>query len=125
MSKKLPTVYGVNLYDLDYLMNEELTENDLNDLFDTKSLLYSIIIQMFKEAGYKYKNYQIVQIIKKDNWPYRYKWKKSVRDNFEEKVIKIMKNLYSYSDVVARSKGEWFMTFYGLNVEGNKIRFDE
>ena len=44
MEQKFQTVYGVRLYPLEYLMNEELNDEDLSWLFDQKSLLYSIIM---------------------------------------------------------------------------------
>ena len=39
------------IYSLDYLSNQELSEEDLYFLFETKSLFYSIIISMFKFNG--------------------------------------------------------------------------
>ena len=47
MSKsKFQTVYGVKIYPIDYLCNNELTESDLNNLLDDnkKGLIYSLII---------------------------------------------------------------------------------
>ena len=35
------------IYDLDYLINIELTEEDLYYLFDTASLIYSLVIITF------------------------------------------------------------------------------
>ena len=67
MSKsKFQTVYGVRIYPIDYLMSAELTESDLNHLFDTNSLLYSVIIGMYRYIGSKKQNGQMsnLQILK-------------------------------------------------------------
>ena len=44
MNKKFQTVSGVKIYPIEYLTNEELTEADLSNIFDTPSLLYSIFV---------------------------------------------------------------------------------
>ena len=68
MSKEnFQTVYGVRIYPIDYLINEELTESDLNYLFDTKSLLYCIIIGMYRFIDNRKHNCDIIKDCKKDN----------------------------------------------------------
>ena len=42
----------IEIYDLDYLVNAELTEEDLYNIFETPSLNYSLVINMFKISGY-------------------------------------------------------------------------
>ena len=129
MSKsKFQTVCGVKIYPIDYLCNNELTESDLNNLLDDnkKGLIYSLIIGMFRYVKNVKRNFQIVKIIKADNnWPYKYQWTKTQRDEYENLVIKIIKNIYQYKDSQAISMAQWFMTLYGFNVIGNTFRLDE
>ena len=120
MSKKVfSTVYGVRLYPLEYLMNEELTESDLNHLFDTKSLIYSLIINMFREVNSPLKNFQIINIIKNDNtWLNMYTWNKKTCTNFEKKIAKIYKNIYTYkTNEIPKSLAQFFIIQYGFNVK--------
>lgn len=126
------TVYqlscGVKIYPIDYLCNAELTELDLNNLFDNnkKGLMYSLIIGMFKHINSKKKNYQIIKMITSNkNWMYNNEWTKNQRDDFENILIKIYKNIYQYKDIQAVSLAQWFMTIYGLSVEGNKLNLEK
>lgn len=126
MSKsKFQTVYGVRIYPIDYLMSAELTESDLSYLFDTNSLLYSVIIGMYRYIGSKKQNCDIIKDCKKDNkWLTKTKWTAEQFADFESKLIQILKNLYCISDAVASSKAQWFMIQYGLNVKGNNMIFE-
>lgn len=113
---KFHTVYGVKIYPMDYLMKEELTELDLNNLFDTNSFIYSVIIGMFNDAGIKKRNSDIVKELKKDNkWIDKHKWTKDQFMNFENKLAKVIKNVYVYDEKTALMKAQWFMIKYGLS----------
>ena len=129
MSKsKFQTVYAVKIYPIDYLCNNELTESDLNNLLDNnkKGLMYSLIIGMFRYIKNDKRNFQIIKIIKADNnWPYKYQWTKNQRDEYENLVIKIIKNIYQYKDSQAISIAQWFMMLYGFSVIGNNFRLDK
>lgn len=126
MSKsKFQTVYGVRIFPIEYLMNEELSESDLNYLIDTKSFLYSIIIGMYRETGSKKQNCDIIKDCKKNNkWISNNKWTSEQFYEFENKLIKIIKNIYYVNDIVASSKAQWFMIKYGFSVKGNDISFE-
>ena len=122
MEQKFQTVYGVRLYPLEYLMNEELNDEDLSWLFDQKSLLYSIIIGMFRFIGIKKSNSEIIKLVRKDSkWMYRYFWNTNEQQEFENKLIKIMKNIYYLSDFQAKQKAQWYIIIYGLSIKGSNI----
>jgi hypothetical protein len=60
MSKTIyQTVYGTKIYPIEYIGNHELSESELNNLLDNncKSLLYSLIIGMFKMIKSSKRNY--------------------------------------------------------------------
>ena len=120
MSKsKFQTVYGIRIYPIEYLMNEELTESDLNWLFtkNSKSLLYSIIIGMFRKIGSIKRNYQIIKLITKDNkWIENYKWSQKQFEEFENDLSKVIKNLYQYTPEESKICAQNIMIKYGLNV---------
>lgn len=121
MSKsKFQTVYGVRIFPIEYLMNEELTESDLNWLFDkgSKSLLYSIVLGMFKVIGTSKRNYQIIKMIKSDDkWYEKFSWTQEQFEKYEENVALAIKNLYQYSLEESRIMAQNIMSNYSINVK--------
>lgn len=110
------------LYDLDYLCDEEITENDLYWIFDTDSLLYSLIIGMFRYVGYDMSNKDILTLCRdNDRWMYEYFWTQSQRNEFRKKLIKLIKNIYSYKDGSAESKADWWLFEWGLTIKTSKV----
>ena len=125
MSKsKYTTVQGITIYPIEYLINEELSDNDLNNLLDNKkrALRYSLIIGMFKFIKSPKRNYQIIKSITSNkNWFKNTTWTTEQQNEYEQLVIKVYKNVYQYKDQTAISLAQWFMSIYGLDIEGNNI----
>lgn len=125
MSKtKFTVVQGVTIYPIDYLVNEELSDNDLNNLLDNerRGLKYSLIIGMFKFIKSPKRNYQIIKSITSNkNWFRKTTWTKEQQHEYEELVIKVYKNIYQYKELTAISLAQWFMTVFGLSIEGNTL----
>ena len=126
MNRKISTVSGVKIYPIEYLMNNELTESDLSNIFDTPSLLYSIIIGMFRYSGNNQKNYQIIKIIKEDKrWMYNNYWTEKQAKEYEDILTKVFMNVYCESEIRSRSKAQWEIIWHGLNIKGNKIDLEK
>jgi len=127
MNKKFQTVSGVKIYPIEYLINEELTESDLSNIFDTPSLLYSIIIGMFKFSGSDIKrNNQIIKLVKEDKrWMYNNYWTHKQSKEFEDILTKIFMNIYCEGEIRARSRAQWEIIWHGLNIKGNKIDLEK
>lgn len=125
MSKtKFTVVQGVTIYPIDYLVNEELSDNDLNNLLDNerRGLKYSLIIGMFKFIKSPKRNYQIIKSITSNkNWFRKTTWTKEQQHEYEKLVIKVYKNIYQYKELTAISLAQWFMTVFGLSIEGNTL----
>lgn len=125
MSKtKFTTVQGVTIYPIDYLANEELSDNDLSNLLDNdkRGLRYSLVIGMFKFIKSPKRNYQIIKSITSNkNWFKKTTWTTVQQNEYEQLVIKVYKNIYQYKELTAISLAQWFMSIYGLNIEGNNI----
>ena len=125
MSKtKFTTVQGITIYPIEYLANEELSDNDLINLLDNnkRNLRYSLIVGMFKYIKSPKRNYQIIKSITSNkNWFKRTTWTIEQQNEYEQLVIKVYKNIYQYKELTAISLAQWFMTIYGLNIEGNNI----
>ena len=124
MNVKKCIISGVKIYPIDYLINEELTEYDLSNLFDTKSFIYSIIINMFRENNIKLSNSDIIKMITNDkDWMNKYTWSKDKFDSFESKLSNAYKNIYNYDDKVSKQYAQWWMTIYGFSTNKNQYDF--
>lgn len=118
MNVKNCVISGVKIYPIDYLINEELTESDLSNLFDTKSFTYSLIINMFRENNIKISNSNIIKMITNDkDWMNKFSWNKDKFNEFENKVKKVYKNVYNYTDSVSNQYAQWWMTIFGFSVK--------
>ncbi len=121
MSKEtIQTINDVKIYPIDYLVNEELTDSDINNLLNKncKSMLYSFIIGMFKYAGIQKRNQQIIKLINNDeNWTNSFNWSKQQRKTYEDKLAKAYKNIYQYGDTISKSYAEWFSIVYGFSIK--------
>ena len=60
-------INNVCIYPLDYFANQELTEYDLDNLFNGKSFLYSLIINMIQMSGVKDNENSIINAITTDS----------------------------------------------------------
>ena len=60
-------INNVCIYPLDYLANKELTEYNLDNLFNGKSFLYSLIINMIQMSGVKDNENSIINAITTDS----------------------------------------------------------
>lgn len=117
---RFTTVQGVTIYPIDYLINKELSDNDLNNLLDNdkRGLKYSLIIGMFKFIKSPKRNNQIIKIITNDKkWFENVSWTIEQRKEYEELVIKVYENIYQYKELTAISLAQWFITIYGLSVK--------
>lgn len=111
------------IFTIDYLANEEFSEEDLYWLFDTPSLQYSLIVGMLRYANINdIKDNDIINICKKDNsWIYKYCWNNAQFKSFMNILNKIFMNLYRISEANAKVNAQMFMIKYGLHVKNNKF----
>lgn len=109
----------IKIFDIDYLINEELTEDDLHELFDEKSLKYSLIVGMFRHIGEINRSDSDILNICKTNkrWYNKYNWTKKQRDAYCDLIIKVYKNVYQYSDIKSSQLAQWWLILYGFNVK--------
>jgi hypothetical protein len=103
------------IFDIDYLSNGELNEDDLYYLFETKSLSYSLLIDMFKKSHQPIEDEKkIIAITKNKDWQYNYFWTDKQREDFENDIIKVYKNIYFCDDKEAQSYAQFWVIMYGL-----------
>ena len=105
------------IFDIDYLLNEELSEDDLYWLFETPSLSYSLVLEMFRTTKQPLSDEKkIISLIKKDkDWMYKYFWTDKQRENFTSIVKNVYKNINYYNDKEAQQNADWWIVQYGLS----------
>ena len=104
------------IYDLDYLLKGDFTEDDLYYLFDTSSLTYSLIVNMFIFSRQSLVDEKkIIKLIKSDNeWMYKYFWTDKQIDQYENIIKDIYKKIKYYNDKEALEYAQWWISLYGL-----------
>jgi len=104
------------IFELNYLVNNDLSEDDLYYLFETPSLNYSLLIDMFKRTNQELKDEKkIINYAKSDrDWMYKVFWTKSQRKEFEDLVKKAFMNIYQCGPVEAESRVQWWILYFGL-----------
>ena len=110
----------IKIFDINYLINSDYTDDDLYYLFATKSLLYSLIVAQFKLGGYKETLKEIKSIVKKKHWQYKYFLNDKQISEFETNVAKIYRKVYQCSDGEAVSRAQMFYIQYGFSDVHNK-----
>lgn len=116
MKEKFKEIDGVKIYPLSYLAEAVLTDDDINNLLDTPSLKYSVIIDMFNRCKINKTNKAIIKFIKTENWYDKFKIDKLNFNELENIVTKIYQNIYSYQPNLAKHYAQWFMTIYSFKV---------
>jgi hypothetical protein len=102
----------VKIYEIDYLINNELSEEDLFHIFETPSLTYSLVIGMFKHSGSKLTEKEILKICKTDeNWMYKHCWTQKQKDSYYSKVSDVVHNVYQYGEDQCNSWVDWLHNF--------------
>lgn len=104
----------INIYSIDDLMYKDFDDEEIN--YVSKSLIYSLIIGMFRFAKYNdLSDYDIIQLIKKDNiWLDRFKWTRYKQRCFIKKLNEIFYNLYRFSKTKCENSSIEFILKYGL-----------
>lgn len=104
------------IFELDYLQNADLSEDDLYYLFETASLNYSFLVAEFKMSNQEITDEKkIINIAKNDEeWMYKYFWNTSQRENFENAIKKAYMNIRQCGEVEAESSAQWWILYYGL-----------
>ena len=113
------------IYNIEYLLHNEFSDDDLKYLIDGHSFKYSMIAYELELAGKHIKNItQLKQILKTQNWQYRYFLTKKELIDVENKVKEVYKRLYYHSDAYSIAYAQMFMIQFGLSniMVKNKIK---
>lgn len=104
------------IFDIDYLCNGDFTEDDLYYIFETKSLSYSLLVNMFNRTNQSVTDEKkIIAISKNNDWQYKYYWTDKQREDFENDIIKAYKNIYFCDNKEAQCYAQFWVIQYGLS----------
>ena len=106
------------LYTLEYLLNEELTDEDLVNILYKKSFNYSIIYNMFKFID-KEEDESILynKIIKDNTWLNTYHFTKRQYNKYKDILAQIYKNIYQVGIKTAYINADNWLMFYGFKIK--------
>jgi hypothetical protein len=113
----MPKKKDYKIYDIDYLENSELTEDDLYYIFECKSLTPSLIVGEYRAIDNLTAKEKILKDIKSNsNWLKEHKFRnKKARLKFMDHLIKISKNVYQFDNVSAKRWVDDWMIHYGFS----------
>ena len=91
-------------------------------LIGVSSIIYSLIVEMFKISKHTLSENEIIDKVTKDNkWVYKYYWTKNQRKKFENELTEIFKNVYYYTGKELAAHVQMWMINYGLSIKGNNM----
>ena len=114
----------MKIFEIDYLENAELSDEDLHFLFDLNSITYSFAFYLLKISGVIYGKTKFGKILRHDkNWmndhvltPKQIKWAK-------DRFTKCIMNIYNYGPETSKRWVEDWYVYYGLPSRINSDAF--
>lgn len=115
------------IYTIYYLLNEELTEDDLFNLFETSSLNKSLILGMFYitwkwSPDEKDKVDEVKKFIKDNDrlWMDKKFWNFKQYQDFRKILIGVAKNVYQYNSLMCEKWADQWLMYYGFRIQNSK-----
>jgi len=103
------------IYSIEDLINDDFDDEEIDIV--SKSLIYSLIIGMFRHAKNNTEDKEIIKLIKTENWPDNYTWTEFQRNEYKKKLDKIFYNLYRFGPVKCSNTSNEFLMKYGFIVK--------
>jgi hypothetical protein len=103
------------IYSIEDLINDDFDDEEIDIV--SKSLIYSLIIGMFRHVKNNTEDKEIIKLIKMENWPDNYKWTEFQRNEYKKKLDKIFYNLYRFGPIKSSNTSNEFLMKYGFIVK--------
>ena len=103
------------IYSIQDLMTKDFDDEEIDIV--SKSLIYSLIIGIFRYIKIDISDKEIIKLSKTDNWFEKYKWTQYQRNEFKKKLDKIFYNLYRFSPIKCSNSSNMFLMIYGLELK--------
>lgn len=123
MNENFIKVNNIRIYNLDYLADGDLADDDVNYLMENKQYYYSFIAAMYKFVKSHKSLYKIIDDVRTSNeWLKDHLWSNAVRAKFEKKVAKAYQNIFRYGEYYSKQRAEWFSIYFGFaTVEATRL----
>lgn len=106
------------IYSISDLKNKSFDDEEIDIV--SKSLIYSLIIGMFRQIKSKLSDKEIISICKKDNWFENYQWTKLQKESYKKHLDKVFYNLYRFGPIKCSNTSDEFLLRYGFSIKTNK-----
>ena len=104
--------YEYKIYDNDFLLTSDISEDELDDMIEGSCLYDSISVNTFRFMGWSQDVREIVRIMKTEpNWFRKYVWSKEKRVEYEKIVHDILKRILGMDDEEAWHETEIWSGF--------------
>lgn len=112
---------NIKIFPIQYLQYNDLSDDDIHYIFDTKSLKYSFKLYFASIAKHKkLKDINIEKTLLKHNYS-KLTWTKQDFEQAINALTKVYQNIYSISKIKAYSMAEGYVIFNGIKVKNNKF----
>ena len=108
----------IKLYKINYLMNAELTDEDIHNLLDNHALEWSLINRMMELSGNSMSTSELRKTVGSSNtWMDNLYWTSEQSRVFHDELTSVYMNVYQWKESRARSQADWFIIYLGLQIK--------
>ena len=116
--KELVMRKQIKLYKIDYLMNAELTDDDIHNLLDNHALEWSLINRMMELSGNSMSTSELRKTVNSSNtWMDNIYWTNEQSREFHNELTSVYMNVYQWKESRARSQADWFIIYLGIRIK--------
>ena len=112
---------NMQIYNISDLINKDFDDEEIDNV--SKTLIFSLIIGIFRHIKSKLTDDEIIKLIKTDNWFDNYYWTEYQRNEYKKKLNKIFYNLYRFGPIKCNNSTNEFIMKYGLNMKPTQKRY--
>lgn len=111
----------IKIYSINYLQNSDFSEEDLHNIFDTKSLKYSLLTYMIKLACPTISDDKLHKALISNKYWQEYNFTTKQFEQAINDIALAYKNIYLYTDIKCKQLAEGYVIFNGLKVKNNNF----
>lgn len=104
-----------NIYSIQDLIDNDFDDEEIDIV--SKTLIYSLIIGMFRHIKNNLSDNEIISLVKTNNWMDSYQWTEYQKNQYKKKLDKIFYNLYRFGPVKCSNSSKEFLMKYGFKTK--------
>jgi len=103
------------IYSIEDLMIKDFDDEEIDIV--SKSLIYSLVVGMFRYIKNDMSDKDIIKFIKSEDWYDKYSWTKYQCNEYEKKLNKVFYNLYRFGPIKCNNTAKEFIMKYGFQIK--------